>query len=407
MPDISLMPLSGMNTEAEDASLHRDGDKPRHFVRDAVNLNLTAEGKAEVRPGARQVTSQPIRGLWQSPLHGDTFATLGDQWVLVDTDSWDTTPLATAGEGESYHEVLNNLVTVAAPEGIFSFNGAKAERLTVDTPPSPVASALEPVAEPADSGSSFDYEKAKVGFAIAWMREDKESALSDVAFADALPNSSFDVSFPLALDSTITSVRLYMTELDGGQLRKQADYPIGTPTATVSQTSNKGGAALFRHLSPMPTGKYLKYWRGRLITAKANVLRFSEALTYHLHDERHGFVLMPQRITFVLPVNGGIWVGQSNHVAFLQGTTPGDLTIVRKASRAPVAGTAILADSDTLGGELGAGGGGAAMWLAENGYVVGTSDGQLVELQQGVIGGVTGEQGTSVVLDRRLLTAVV
>lgn len=406
MPDISLMPLSGMNTEAEDAGLHKEGDSPRHFLRDAVNMDLTAEGKAEVRPGVRQVTSQPICGLWQSPLHGDTFATLDGQWVLIDTDSWDTDPLTYIGKGESYHEVVNNLVVVAGTEGIFTFNGAKAERLTVDTPPSPFANALKSVSGVTTSDGSFDYEKGKVGFAIAWMREDKESALSEVAFTGAMDTSSFEVSFPMALDSTITGVRLYMTSLDGGELRKQGDYPIGTPAATVSQSSSRGGAAQFRHLSPMPTGKYLKYWRGRLVTAKANVLRFSEALAYHLHDERHGFILMPQRITFVLPVSGGIWVGQADHVAFLQGSALNELSVVRKAAKPPLPGSAILADADALGGELGGGGAGAAVWLAENGYVAGTADGQLVELQKGVMGGVTGSQGTSVVLERRMLTAV-
>lgn len=396
MPDISLMPLTGMNTEAEDADLHREGRNPRHFVRDAVNINLTAAGKAEMRSGVRQVTALPIRNLWQSPLHGDTFATLGDEWVKVDVTTWDTEPLATVGEGSVCHEVVNNLVVVAGPAGLFTFNGSKAERLTIDTPSSPLVTAGE--------GS---LPAGKYGLAVSWLRDGQESAVSELTQVDIADSEGLEVAFPMILDATITAIRLYVTSHNGGELLRQDDYPAGTPVVSIPATPRLGAAAQFRHLSPMPTGKYMKYWRGRLITARSNVLRFSEALAYHLHDERYGFVLMPQRITFVLPVNGGIWVGQSNHVAFLQGSTPDDLTVVRKASRAPVAGTAILVDSDTLGSELGGGGSGAAMWLAENGYVVGTSDGQLVELQQGVIGGVTGEQGTSVVLDRRLLTAVV
>ncbi|MGY2498914.1 hypothetical protein, partial [Klebsiella pneumoniae] len=94
---------------------------------------------------------------------------------------------------------------------------------------------------------------------------------------------------------------------------------------------------------------YLKYWRGRLLIANGNVLRWSEALAYHLHDERHGFVQMPQRITFVQPVDGGIWVGQVDHVAFLAGAEPGALSLSRKASRAPIPGSAILVPAEVVG----------------------------------------------------------
>ena len=44
--------------------------------------------------------------------------------------------------------------------------------------------------------------------------------------------------------------------------------------------------------------------------------------------------------------------------------------------------------------------------MAENGYVAGTASGQVVEMQAGVMKGITAENGTSVVLDRRVLTAV-
>lgn len=395
MPDISLMPLSGMNTEAEDADLHRDGERPRHYLRDAVNMNLTPAGKAEMRPGVRRVTVQPIRNLWQSPLHGDTFATLGDQWVRVDMTNWKTESLATIGEGDVSHEVVNNLVLVAGPAGLFTYNGARAERLTLDTPASPYVT-TGPGSLPA----------GRYGVAVSWLRNGQESAVSEMAQVDLAESESLEVAFPTIMDATITGVRLYLTSHNGGELRRQGDYRASTPVVSIPSVPKLGAAAQFRHLSPMPTGKYLKYWRGRLVTARANVLRFSEALAFHLHDERHGFVLMPQRITFVLPVSGGIWVGQVDHVAFLQGSSPDQLAIMRKTSRAPVPGTAILVDSDTVGAELGAGGDGAAVWLAENGYVLGTASGQVVELHRGVLGGITGKQGTSVVLDRRLMTTV-
>lgn len=394
MADISLMPVVGMNTVAEDAALHRRGEAPRLYVRDAVNLSITPAGKPELRPGRRKVTDVAYRNLWQSPLHDDRFGTLDGEWVRIMPD-WSHEPLATIGAGDVFHEVLNNLVCVAGSAGIYTFDGVQAERLAIDTPPAPLVMTGDGAL---DAGS--------YGVAVSWLRGKTESALSGITSIAVEANGSLQITLPLCPDETITGARLYLTKPDGGELRRAGDYPVTAPPIEITLLPSLGADAKFQHLSPMPTGKFMKYWRGRLVVATGNVLRFSESLAYHLHDERHGFVQLPQRITFVQPVEGGIWVGQVDHVVFLQGASPGDLTLVRKASKAPVPGSAIAVNSEVVGGELSGGGGTVALWLAENGYVVGTGEGGLAELHAGVLSGITGQSGTSVVFERRALTAV-
>ena len=155
----------------------------------------------------------------------------------------------------------------------------------------------------------------------------------------------------------------------------------------------------------MPSGKYFGQWRGRLVSARANVLRFSQALAYHVHDPRHDFVLMPQRITFLQPVDGGIWVGQVDHVAFLAGAQPDELQLLRKTAKAPVPGSALALDAETAG-EMSGGGSAVVAWLADNGYVLGTADGGVIEKHATRLRGITGNQGTSIVFRNRLTTAV-
>jgi hypothetical protein len=394
MPDISLMPITGMSTEIEDKRLHQQGDARRHYVRDAVNVDINASGEILMRKGVMLVTDTPYRNLWQSPLHGDTFATLGDEWVLINPGQWTHTVLTSIGEGEAFHAVLNNQVVVAAPSGIFAFDGQQARRLTLETPAAPM------VGEGSGSLAAGRY-----GAAVAWLRDGQESGLSEMTQITLPDNGSLEITIPLCLDLSVTGYRLYLTDPDGGELRKEHDYPLSVTTVSITTMPDLGGSAAFRHLSPMPTGSFLHYWRGRLINARANILRFSEPLAYHLHDERHGFIIMPQRITFVQPVSGGIWIGQVDHVAFIQGATPDQMTVMRKASRPPVPGSAIQLSANTAG-EMGIAGDGAALWLAGNGYVVGTASGELVELQRGVMDGIAGNAGTSVELERRIVTAV-
>ena len=129
-------------------------------------------------------------------------------------------------------------------------------------------------------------------------------------------------------------------------------------------------------------------------------------MAYHLHDEKFGFVVMPQRITFILPVDGGIWVGQVTHVVFLTGTNPSEMTFQSKTSHAPVPDSVIEIDNNDIGSDISQGGNTTALWLAENGYILGTSSGQIIELQAGILNGITAKSGRSVRLGRRVTTIV-
>mgnify|MGYP007112904651 CR=1 FL=1 len=126
--DISLLPMAGINNVAEDAALQRGGDAPKLYVRDAVNVDITESGLPQLRSGVRPVTTAAYRNLWQSPLHGDVFGTLGDQWVRIDPASWTHEALATIGEGDVSHEVLNNRVVAAGPAGLFVFDTCRCRR---------------------------------------------------------------------------------------------------------------------------------------------------------------------------------------------------------------------------------------------------------------------------------------
>ena len=57
-------------------------------------------------------------------------------------------------------------------------------------------------------------------------------------------------------------------------------------------------------------------------------------------------------------------------------------------------------------GEVSEGGSLVTVWLASNGYVAGSSAGQIVEYQAGRISNISAQSGTTVGFDRRLVTAV-
>ena len=84
-----LLPLAGMNRVAPDIALVQRTDRATHyFVRDAVNGYMTSNGKWMMREAVQRVCTRPLKNLWYSHLHGDTFATLFGQWVKVNPQDW-------------------------------------------------------------------------------------------------------------------------------------------------------------------------------------------------------------------------------------------------------------------------------------------------------------------------------
>ena len=407
MAALKLFPLAGMNNVVADDGLQRGGDAPKLFVRDAINVDISDTGRIELRKSGEQVTALAFKNLWQSPLHGDVFASLDRQIVKVDTVTWDYQVLADNVDTSIVcYELVNLAVFISTGSGILIYRGGDgASFLTIDTP---AGVQLRQVDNGTLHGGTYTV-------AVSWLRGQVESGLSesssiDIASMDSpnqwdAPYAAIQVSLPYCLDDSVTGVRVYCSERNGSSLKCVGDYAIDQYSVTIDNIDGLGMDAQYDALSAMPSGKFIRYWQGRLWTADKNVLRFSQALAYHLHDERHDFVLLPERITFVEPVDGGIWIGQVTHVVFLAGSNPNEMQLLPKRSRPPIAYSAITLDSQDVG-EIAQGGAKTALWLAENGYALGTSSGQIIELHSGILKGITAKFGRSVRIDRRIVTTL-
>ena len=388
--------LSGIDNRQEDAALEVGGKTPSLHVRDAVNIDFTETGRIRMRDGIQHLSDTAFKFLWQSSLHGDCFAALAGDWVKVNPNTWDYEVLISGvAHGPIYHQVLNNRVVMCAEHGLYLHDGQAAYSLCLETPASPMAYF-------SDNGSilSVDY-----SLAISWLCNGQESALSESFKIRCAGKQAFNISLPLCLNQDVSHVRLYMTEQNGGELRQVDDYPISELSIHLSSMPNLGKSATYQHLSPMRSGCYLKLWRGRLITVQRNVLYFSEPMAFHLTDERYNFVQFPQRITFIEPVDGGIWVGQVDHVVFLRGVDLNSLTQELKPAARPIEGRSSMLKSDMISSEISQGSD-TAIWLAENGYNIGTSQGQIVEIQSSHLNNICGKSAQLVGFGEKVIAVV-
>lgn len=386
-----LTPLRGLDNVSDDESMSSFGREPFVKLRDAVNVNISSSGRVQLRETGVVATEIPYKNLWVSPLHGDTFGTLNGELVKINLVDWSHESLNIELKGSVNYLVVNNFIIISDALALYKYDGVSVIKLTIETPPEPMARLL--------TGSLLD---GTYTVAIAWSKDGRESGLSTSVSLNV--EGGIELILPYNYSGDADQVVIYMTERNGSELLKVATVAINTTTFTISSDKGLTRAAQFQHLSPMRTGKFLKLWRGRLLTADRNMLYFSQALNFHLCDERYDYIALPQRVTFVEPVESGIWVGQSNGVVFLRGSDVRDLRLVQTGAKSPVPGTALRVNSDLLG-ELSAGLE-SVLWLAENGYCVGTPSGNLVEAHANTLKGITAKGGQSVRFDDRIVTVL-
>ena len=261
MAGLKLLPIAGMNNVSADDGLQRGGDAPKTYLRDAVNIDITDSGRVKLRHGSKQVSNLKFQNIWQSPLHKDVFATIDSQFVKLNPQTWQYEVLAEIGHTQLNYEVINNLVYIASELGLWTYDGKNVRSLTIDTPATPILTML------AHGGS---LKSGTYSLAISWLRDQQESALSQVTSdqvsltsnsnLDDPSFSSIQVNLPYCFDQSITHVRIYISDRNGGELLHHSDHPISTSSVTINSL-DLGMTARFKGLSPMLTGRYMKYWQ--------------------------------------------------------------------------------------------------------------------------------------------------
>jgi hypothetical protein len=361
------------------------------YARDLVNGRVR-DGKWEARPGVEKVAITSLSCLWRSNRLQDTLAIRGTDLVKVN-DDWSVTVLLPEVGTEAVFAELNNIVVVATPSGLLEWDGEILQPLTLSDPPSPFALAIS------DGGMA----KGTYSVAISFRRKHKESSVSEATFVSVEEGGGVLVTLPdtSLLEPSATHITVYSSRQNGGDLYEVQTVPAGTLQIQISAGMSFGKIAAHRFLSAMPSGRSVRFWNGRLVTCSGNALRFSEAMNYHLHDPRHGFVQTQTRVTFIEPVESGIWVGQTDGVIFLAGKDLAGMSIHHKTAKTPVPWTSVLLPSEDSGDMQE-----AVAWLSSNGYVLGGGDGSLREVSSGVLNGVSGVRGQTVTHDSFLLTII-
>ena len=295
------------------------------------------------------------------------------------------------------YDMLNNTVVCGNPAELLAISPDSSVRaLGLENPGAPVLS----------SSGSGGLEAGRYGVAITYLRGNEESAMSSISYIDVPQNQGITITLPQPAESLPTSIRIYRTVANGGTPFRADDAPVGV-TTWVTGVRVLGRAADTQFLARMTPGHIVRYWRGRLLVASGKVLKFSEPMRYGLFDPRTGFVQFARKILMVRPVESGVYVGTADGVVFLRGDKPGDFVVADTGGKPPIEGCDAMVDAAEFG-DVGVKGKRVALWLAGNGFVVGSTDGSINELQASRVRLPNGSGGIgALVVNRRQAVAVV
>lgn len=154
-------------------------------------------------------------------------------------------------------------------------------------------------------------------------------------------------------------------------------------------------------LAPMPGGSWLDYWQGRALVVRGNSIFFSEPLRFGVYDRMRSFMQFEERVTWVAPLEQGIYVGLRNSVRFLAGGSPLDMKQTVVAGRS-WAGSGTTMTTEHMDPGMTQNANRVAVWMGSTGFAVGLPSGDVVFPQADRLKDIPESQGNMVVLGDRI-----
>jgi hypothetical protein len=183
---------------------------------------------------------------------------------------------------------------------------------------------------------------------------------------------------PVSPDGYNTIV--YVSTQNGKLLYQNTIVPNGLTTFTIINSRESTKTLSTQFMEPLPGGHIIRLFKARLYVARDNVLWFSEAFRYGLHNPDKDFFQFPSRITIVQAVDDGIFV-VADKTYFLPGTEPKNVMQRVVSDDQGIEGTGVTMQGESFGNaenpltdQI------VGYWFSQEGAVLGLPGGQIMDL---------------------------
>ena len=345
-------PFVGINNRLPDHQLGivERGRKAGDYLRNAVNVDLTAAGTLQRRKGSTlAVPGTRCHSLWSD----------GERAFYADGSDLKQFGGGTVAAGLAYGRPVSFCKT---PTGdVIWTDGVRLEAigkgsLAVPTPnPAPTVTA--------STGGALHAGYYQVAI-TAVSADGRESGSTWPAQVKVQDSGRIEVS---GLPGTL--VNIYVSPLNGDTL-----YLTASTTASsyiVPVMGAQGAQCQTLNLRPLPAGRFVREYNGRLLVADGFGLYYSEPWAYGLYNPLRGYIPLTG-ITLMEPGQTGVYVATADKTYWLSGLDVDQVErIVELLPYGAVEGSAARMENSN-----------DIAWFSSRGLVIGTQDGQVKNMQE-------------------------
>lgn len=313
---VALVPATGVNNLGDERA------QAPNTLREAVNVDINREGRLRRRAGRTRVIAAPgCHSLWRPRDYHRGFYVQGGALRSIGDDLQTTVvvPNIARHEHVSYARINDDVMWS---------NGLQCGMVTADgeampwAPPEPPG---QPAAAPEASGGldAGTYQIAVTYRDVLGREGGTGAAVSvDVPVGGGIRLTG--IPSP-GLAALVTTVRIYRTGANDTSLRHVLDVPAGTTTVLLG-AGNRGKALTTQFLRPLPPGQIVRYGHGRQWIARENLLLWSPALHYGMHDPGMAYIRFSAPIDMLACIGtadgAGVVVAAGDRTYWLSGADP-------------------------------------------------------------------------------------
>lgn len=372
MKPIRIPAFNGMNNRFPDFANRLEKE---HYLRSAVNVDLTPVGTIKRRKGTTRtisgsdchslfafrddafyidyktikridtalVTASAVTGAVMTPRVRASYTVLPDGSTLVTN-------------GIQFYKIVDNAATVYPIP------------VTIHLP-APVYSAIGTF----PAGGTYQ-------FVFVLVDPDGVEGGSTIPVSFDMPAAGgINVAIPTVSGYT---VQLYMTEANGTEFYAVDPSVVVSGTAKIiyQQLTTRRCKTLL--LAPLPAGHIVRYSNGRILTASGSMVYYSEPYAPGLYNPLKGFIPFPADVTMVEPCGDGWYISADQTYWF-----GGDIASATMSPVLPY--KALIGAAATVNNTT------DIWWMSERGVVVGNEQGQVKNVQEGDVVVRPGNAGAS------------
>lgn len=306
----------GINNLAPDVALPTDQYGNVVTLRDAVNVDVLDKGLLRQRPGISQVFDSTNS---HSLFANDTFMVWAtdSELIICDTSMFARSILTDTRLAEpiSFVDVNGDIYfTNTQINGIIRRDGTY-ERWGIDAP-SVAPLPLTPQAGPYRYYVSCTF--------VTDRGEESGAPMGRLVSTAENPSIQlFDI--PVSTDSRVSTVRIYLTNIDGMEMQQVIDLPNGATSWALQGFFSYGMALKTQFMEPPPKGQLLEFHDGIIYIASGSVVYHTQPLRFNLYDPSTDYLMYAHRVTLLGSVSGGLYIG-ADSLRFISNTGTEDIS---------------------------------------------------------------------------------